>query len=516
MNAARRTRPRSFSLLALALFLPSLAHAGARVSSEFSLEVPDAFLDQAIAGSQGLLKGTQSFQVNDAVVPAGIAQVQVSRLSLNLGYSFSSPQRTQPSQREWALKSKTLQATVAVGRMLIQLRQLTEIGGIVLDNDLSIECRDVKLALPAEAGATIEALVRLQVSQNKLAFTLPAFHLQWPAGAWKVEELNCPKLGDIPAVVREKLLGFLLGSEQFEEPLKLAIQTRLAGLTDAANKGLMSSAELPGKEPARKVSYSVATAKDEPGRGIQLEGQLTVDYPKVARDQSSEHKLGAASPTSAQAQKPQLRLPFSALRALAKAEQAAGLLQFSLKSGEIDGFGDLMGSRTRQLLAWPDLLRFSKNTEFLARFRAIGVPVIAKERPGSRGEIKMDLEVPASAQLFAPIDRKWFPYVEMRTALKASASFRLQKNGIVKYTLDPKAQPVSYGFSREYVDRYHPYPKIAAKKIVGAVLESLPGKEYQLTIPALTLGQKKLSASQWSLSAGSGAERDLTIDLDIQ
>jgi|GEM_PF-6488671 len=487
--------------LLLCLALPLTSQARWEVKSEFQLHLTEPLFDKLIEDFWQSLQGTQNVPAGDVTFDAGNqTSVRINNINVSVNYAFPLPKRVSPTVREWELASSNIGARVTAAQMLVTQIQTQEIGGIIFENVVTVECRNIALVLPAGA-AMIKARVRAEVAQNQVQLTMPSYDAQWGETAWQVEALNCPTLANIKGTIKEQIVKYLSSFENLDQEVGVAIRTKFATWSKDASLLLLSQLELPTKSDYLRVYYEPKEAKENGGKGLLLSGTLRFDYPFVAQGQEfvQEFKLPAGTTVTNQAS-PQLLIPFATIRAMMMGEYFAGKLEYTTRSSDIPAFTDLMQSRFQQWIGWPDLLTYDKETTFLFQFLPLGPPSFENASAGAAGSINGDLNLPLSVRVFAPLSGKWSPYVEFRTLLAGNANMTLQQNGKVNFKITASEQPSTYAFSQKYVQQYDPNTRIAIDTIASATRDSLNADGMQLNLPTFTVGkQLQLVPQSWNL-----------------
>ena len=487
--------------LLLCLAIPLNAHSRWQVKSEFQLHLTEPLFDTVIADFWQSLQGAQRVPVGNVSFNAGAdTTVAINDINVNVDYSFPIPTRVSPDRREWELKSDRIAARITAGQLIARQVQVTEIGGIIFENVVTVECRNIALVLP-QGAASISARVRAEVASSQVQLSMPQYHAQWNETAWQVESLNCPQLANIQGLIKEQIVQFLSSFDNLEQEVGAAIKTQFANWSKDASMLLLSQAELPVKSDYVKVFYEPKEAKENAGKGLILSGNLRLDYPFVAPGQEymQEFKLPDGLQPANQSS-PQLLIPFATIRAMIMGEYFANQLEYTMKSTDIPAFQSLMQSRFKQFFAWPDLMTYDKETTFLFQMLPLGPPSFENEKSGGSGVISGDLTIPLSMRMFAPLKGKWTPYVEFRTQVMGSTSMKLQKDGKVLFKIAAADQPAAYAFAQKYVQEYNPNQKIAIDTMAGAVRDSLNSDGMNMSLPTLTVGkQLQLVPEAWNL-----------------
>jgi len=503
---------RTILALLICFALPLTSQARWQIRSEFQLHLSEPLFDKLIEDFWQSLQGAQTIPVGNLSFNAGNrTTVHVQGINVNVNYAFPIPQRVHPDQREWELKSSNVGARISADRLLATQVIVVEKDGIIFENVVTVECRNIALALPAGA-ASLSARVRAEVAQNQVQLTMPQYKADWGSTAWQVEALNCPSLANIQGQIRDEIVNFFSSANNLDREVRQGVSEKFAQWSKDASLLLLSSLELPAKNDYLRTYYEPKEAKENNGKGLVLTGSLRFEYPYVApgQDFEQEFKLPTGTTITSQAS-PQLLIPFATIRALMMGEYFAGKLEYTSRSNELASFQSLMQSRWKQFLGWPDLMTYDKETTFLFQFLPLGPPSFLNEKSGGAGSIAGNLTLPLGVRMFAPLNGKWTPYVEFRTLLSGNSNMTLLKDGKVNFKIEAAEQPATYVFAQKYLQKYDPNTRIAIETITSAARESLNGEGMQISLPTLKVGkQLQLVPQAWNLMGNQVLKLDFT------
>lgn len=496
-------------LLVLLTCLPFAAQGAWIVKSEFQLHLSESLFDEIIADFWKSLQGQQTVPIDDFVIsPAGIP-IRIKGISAEVNYSFPLPKRVDGGAREWELASDNLGGRLIVDHISATQTIVREENGIIIEVPLQADCYNVVLKLPA--GTTrVRARVKAEVADNQVKLSLPSYEAEWNANAWEVESLSCTGLEGLDQIVKEEALKALSSFQNFDTEVREALLSSFSQWSKDASLLLLSERELPSKKDYLKIYYEPRSAV-EVGSGLLLAGEMRFEYPYVAPGQEIIHSYELKATTGRRAQAmPQLLLPFATVRSLMMGEYFAGKLEHSLRSYEIPAFQDFMQSRFKQFFAWPELMRYPKNTTFAFQFLPMGPPSFENEKTGPDNTISGDMNMPLSVRMFAPISGQYTPMVEFRTMASGPTKLKLLKAGKIEIQLTAQPYPVYYGWAQKYVRNFNPNQNVAVDTIAKQVRESLNTEGFTMEIPSLTVGKElKLVPEKWNLE-GTNLRMDFT------
>jgi hypothetical protein len=492
------------SILAISLAFPILSRADWQVRSEFLLHLPETAFDSLIQDFWSSLNGTQNVAVGNFSANFDDTQITINGVNVAVNYSFPVPQRLNSGNtREWQLESNSIAATVTVDQLLITQHKTIYIGGIPVGSTVNVECDKVALSLPA-GNASVVALIQAGIVNNQVQLSMPSFQATWPSNAWQLTQMNCPNIANVGQTVETEILAYLSNFQNLNTYISSSLQDQFKSWSQKASILLLSQQNLPTGLNYLTASFEPATATDMNPNGLVLGGTVNFDYPYVANGQHIEQDFTLPTDTKITPQaNPQLLAPFAAIKAMFVGQYFAGQLSYSMQSKNIPGFSSFMGNFFEKLFAWPDLLRFPSDTNFVFQAVPIGPPSFLDDASGGENVITGNLTQPLALHMYAPMDGIYVPYVELATIVTGPTKLTLSSTGQVQFEIAASQEPVSYAFADSFVSQYYPNTYIATGAIASSAYTTLSTQGLQLTLPSVPVGASlKLSPSEWNLMSG--------------
>jgi hypothetical protein len=492
----------------------SSAQAAWVIRSDFQLQLSESLFDRIIEDFWQSLQGQQNLPIPDMVItPQGIP-IRISGIRAELNYSFPLPQRVDERTRQWLLESSNLGGRLYVNHISATQTIIRVIDGITIRIPIQADCHNVVLSLP-QGSTRVRAKVSAEVKDNQVKLAMPEYEAEWAAGAWTVESLQCSGIEGLDSIVREEALKALSSFQNFDAEVREAIAGNFAKWSEDASLLLLSNKQLPSGKDYVNIFYEPESAVEN-SAGLLLAGELRFEYPYVAPGQIIENVYSMKTRTlpntvNREEAVPQLLLPFAAVRALMMGEYFAGKLEYSLRSYEIPAFQEFMQSRWKQFWAFPELQRFPTNTTFAFQFLPMGPPSFENEAAANDNMIQGDLTLPLAVRMFAPINGKYRPMVEFKTLVSGPTKLKLLKDGKIDFRLKANENPVTYAWSKKYVQKYEPSERIAIETISEAVREGLNTDGMTLDFPALIVGKSLRLVPERMNLEGSNLRMDFNV-----
>lgn len=505
---------RAFSLLVLFVLGlgSSSARAEWRISSDFLVHFAPVTLQQMLESfAARFASQPQETVLGDVSLSVADTQVQVQGLRVRWSSALDAKPGAAPYV--WKLASRRLHALTTVDRLVIRQHQTRVIEGINVGLDVTVECRNLELELPPASGAQLTAAAEALVSDGRIQFRLSGLRSRWPANAWRVRALDCPRLADIQGQVQGEIARNLAGLSSADPLLAAFLQDRIDKFVARANDYLLAPREVPTKDQHLKISQDARGIAVDGLGGISLVGQLHFTYPALQGKAPVQLTLAPDERKTNPAQS-QVLVPFALVRALLAGEFESGQAKQTVLTDKVPAFAKLMRSRLLQLFVWPDLWGYDRDTVFKVVISPFAAPDCAREKAAGAGTVACDFHVPMRAQFFAPGDATdWEPYVEFRADLSGSADFRLDPRRGVLARFRTHVSPIRYAFSPGYLEKYDPPTYIGVKRFTDAANQELGVQSLKIEFPSLPFSEEnRLAPQRWSLLPGTHA---LAIDLAL-
>ncbi|NUM88174.1 MAG: hypothetical protein HUU37_03130 [Bdellovibrionales bacterium] len=471
------------------------------VGTEFVLRLSEGLFDRVVEDFWKRLQEKQIVDIGSFTISPADIPIQISGVRAELQYSFEKPARTDPGQRAWSLETRDFGATITVASMSASQTIIREIDGVLVRIRIEAECRNMVLRLP-RGSASVRADVTAGVEQGHIRLQMPRFEADWRQGAWTLESVSCSGTQGLEQFVATETLRALGSFQNFDREVRGALEKKFADWSRDMSAILLSESTLPGSTEELRVRYIPREVVETAG-GVALRGRMEFQYPYVSRWQDIRQEFELPRGASLTENGSGLLLPMKAIKALMMGQYFAGKLTYGLRSYEIPAFHALMQSRWQQFFAWPDLMRFPKNTTFLFQFLPMGPPSFENEAATADGVIAGDLMVPIAAWMFAPDAGLYVPYVEFLANLTGRAELAVAPGGKAVFRLATSGVDLRHRWSRKYVEKHAPQEGIAVGKMGEALKDSLNTEGWELPVPSLPLGPTmKLVPEKWNLRDG--------------
>jgi hypothetical protein len=174
-----------------------------------------------------------------------------------------------------------------------------------------------------------------------------------------------------------------------------------------------------------------------------------------------------------------LVLPDEALTAFAEIYLSPQMWMLSLPSTQIPAFQDLMKSRFKQFFVWPDLMNFSKKTEFLVQTESKIAPRFQWNDDGSLG-----LQSEFISRMYYPEQGQFLPYNNFSVQLQGRMNLQIENGKAVVTTLDPNIK-VGAEWDQAYCQKESRCGRISKSILTKAATSFLTDRKIEFPLPKL-------------------------------
>jgi hypothetical protein len=466
----------------------SPADAVGTVSSPFQLTVNQAAMN-AILLQSAIMKpfqGENTLAIPDFALDTPFA-VSISGISLDVKYAFNEP-TLNPATQAWDFTTQQISAEMTVQNITASETVIVTVGGTQMTVHLNGTCSQVHLTLPAGASQA-SGTIQLNLDGDKPHLKLTSFNPTWTPGTWQVASMNCQGPSGFGDLVAQTVTDRLRQINPYVQLIQQAVETQLDGLV---MDPIVVSMDL---GPTTSVNLRAKTFTKEAGHpgnnAIVVNGQADFLFKNVAPNLGCGAQIDKFHNSPSQnAAGNELVLPFEAIQALAACAQLDGVLQYHFDSSNVSAFTALEKCWLKDLLVWPDLIRFSGDSIFQFNVRSLGTPTLANPWKAGPHRIALDTWLPLELQILAPVNGQSIPYVRFDTDFTGPATMTVA-GGIATVMIDPSSKiNIDDTWDPDYVAAYHPDQRIWMTKIDTAAQDFLSKTGLSFTLPSFNIADK--------------------------
>lgn len=475
----------TLTLIFLGLLTTLSAHSSWELRTDFRAAVSTDTLDRTVQENYKAISGQEVFQVPDFQIQSNGIPVAVSGIFGRVQYTVNTPVRS-GSSLVWDTTSENVKVELAIQRISAFTIIRREFNGGVIDIRVEGSCDNVRLSIPAQAGARIFARVKAMLNEGNLRLATESTNVQWPENAWQVDRLECTGIEGFGATVRaEALKNLAKPQKDVQAGLYTAIQKRLDGW--AANAMNIAVAPRLIFENRSDVVMQTHPEKivEQTGGNVLMNGLFRVIMPNIGGDTNEVVKHGFAQGPSGAFQGSETQVPAASVKSFLMAAFFAKVMKAQFSSFDFKPFYAMMQDRTAQAYAFPDLQRFSKEAHFIFQTAVHTAPIMKNLRAsGEPGVLTAEVTIPATIQMLAPrVElQKHVPYVQFEGNIRGTALFKVV-DGKLAIRVQGAKVTMAAAWNKSYVEKYKPKTTIKSDLIASKLAESLNKETFSVNLP---------------------------------
>lgn len=387
--------------------------------------------------------------------------------------------RIETDAKGLVLEAKLLESEVVIDSITIHTTTTIVVGGVTANIRIDADCSATSITWPGlELGVFARGQFR---AQNGLSVEIS--ELLVPPPEMKPEiKTSCTGPAGIESELRGQVwvgLASRWSEPDFQKSMRTEVQNSLnEKIALLTGKGMVL---VPGGDPE---SLRMTLVQERWVSGVSVNhmiGHVRVEGTAVMMPQG----LWRDDLLPKQVAQIQLTAPIKGLEAIMDAMLAPGFWSFQSDAQKVSGFRDLMSSRFKQLIAFPDLMRYDKWAPFWFSTGMTAAPKLACDNASGGKAVALDL--PIGTWLTIKSDELRYvtgfkPLVHFDMPTKAILSLPRAASG-VRSSLRVDDVGFTSRFEPGYVDREDPNTSIADETIQSSVedeakstvLQDLPG-----------------------------------------
>lgn len=457
------------------LILSSHAFAKSQIISEFELNLPRQFQEVLINKNWETLMNREfqgNWQISDQNVETEGVPVHIKNISLAVK-SFLEKPSIGNSENTLLLSAKGLRAELKLGEVSIDHMVERSLGGIIGRFRVQALCQNVVLQLSPGAGHFALSL-EPQFNISSARLNVQDVQLSWSAGSWVTSNLQCQGAEGFNELIKKEIERVANDSESLVRPNLQNIKAKIQESFQDLSYDYTSEKELSVSRPDIRIFMRDLTYENLGPQGARIKGYFHINFLLSKSEEVKHLKLDQSSlVTLAEAQ---LRLPKEFIAEFAAQAYAADTWAHRVASTKISGFNSLMRSRFSQFFVWPELMRFSKSTQFLFDVSS------RKEIAIQGGGLKYRLESVLSTRMWAPRNGSYIPFMNFTTPLKMNLAMSVNQ-GKLSVQFNQVNLSLSSKWDAEYLSRYSPSTRFSNSTIRDRLASSLEGMKTDIVLP---------------------------------
>lgn len=477
-----------------AIICGKTSYASTIINSEFEVQLSKEF-QRSIIEKKWLTLQSQSLthKINllDQVVDSGEGvKIHLMGVSLTLNTYLQKPELSQKNE-ELTLISKNLQAGIVIDKIMVDQNVTQTMGGITGVFKVQAECHNIKMNLPTSAGQfslKLKPLVYIpdKVNQKNLMATIGIdvedISLSWTPSSWIVDRFECSGSGGFEQVIQQHIQSISGNSEAFLSFHKNEILNFLQKYFINTQESLSLTKKWLASRPDILFSLDVDHYTED-GSNIFGKGHLILEFTKSKINEVKNLKLDnslASNMNQHNGKEAIIKLPESFIRDVLSSAYESETWSQRISSKNISAFSSLMNSRIMQFFVWPELMSFSKSSQFYFDFHSIQNPQIMGS--GLRYQFKMVL----LGDMWAPRTDNYVHFIQFLAPTNGTMNLSVS-DGQAVIGLNVNDLKLSSKWDSNYRKKYDPSTYINISAIKNSLKNELSNQKIRFLLPEIPL-----------------------------
>ncbi|MCB0384078.1 MAG: hypothetical protein KDD43_01700 [Bdellovibrionales bacterium] len=453
--------------------------AQVEVHSDFSFQLGHQEYEQILTSGLGEINESWEIPIPDFVIsqpfPTSVSQIKaivrshvhgVSHHGAEVGLTLEIPEMTFSIGK--VETSQIIERVINGVRVRVHLQGACEgISARLIDDKVQAELRLSRSVQPSRLNWNLEDLF---VTNQNWRFDL------------SIEKCQAPQGYD--EVLKEEIYRYLGQTNLWQGTIETLIQEKVDQWSLQVSNQLMMAAPINLGFQNFKMIMAPQVLDENPRGDLVIRGKIFGYFPhsqakakrlNVEFDQGDGGLDGTEGTVIA--------IPPNFISALLEAFSANGELYQSVKFQEVEGLRDLMRSRWYQFFLWPDLLNFSKKTNFVLQFYGRRTPRVSN-LTSVDGTLMGTFYWPVAANMYLPWKGNYAPYMNFQTEFRAMPKMKVMKDGI-HVSFPHPSMTLDYQWDAKYMTQFSPWTYFAYKSIGSRIKDAIEEVDWLLPLPEI-------------------------------
>lgn len=371
-----------------------------------------------------------------------------------------------------------------VGRFEIHDVIVRRVSGINLTIYLDGACRDMSVQIPS-AGWKVKGSLKWEVTPQGIQASWLNFQFSMNSSA--VSSVNmgqCEGPQAIQQELRSTIESMTRDQAWMQDVLKTGILDWIGGSLKSLQSELLQTRSVKLKEDL--ILSWIPDGIEGLGHGmLRLPGKFAVVKEGGEKNSQVIERSYEVSSLSG-VKESGFILPVDAVQQVLQFAYRNGELIYRINSSDVDSFSSLMQSRLLQFFIWPDLMSFSKKTQFYFDISSRKAPRLSNGIMAQDGVVQYDIQAPLLVNQWAPFGGQYVPYVDFVSPLRGTLSAQIAEGKFV-LNIQPQSLKVSSLFRSEFSILRRVNTWIATSLLGSSVADYLRGQFFKFDIPEWTI-----------------------------
>jgi hypothetical protein len=450
-----------------------------KIVSEFAFVMSNQDINELPSSAYANWQGSLTRNLGNKQIQSPY-KTEISNLDLHLDYEV---QTQTPLKRDGVypffsyLKNTHLNIKSITTRDKIQQRK----GNLTVNVEIKGQCRNITAKFN-QPYLPVKGFVELRTENGRATLKLTQFDFSYNSALWKLDFNTCVGPQGYGEVLKSNILKYLEDKNQIATLIKSGIEEQLSQASTTINNKIFKVQKYKLNESISLDIYPSRLNYNSKGEMV-LMGSLMIYFMNAKTSGQTFVKLNDYNIETSGSSN--LILPSELVQKVISAAYRNGLIAGTVRPLEVDGLQDLLRSRFQQFFVWPDLMNFSKNTNFIFDIFSKSTPII-KNLSSEDGTLLGEANSEMVNQVLYPKEQKHFPYVKFSSNAQSHWSAEILKEDILIRILQISLDS-SYEFNKTYLQSHNANEYINLFTLEDQLRDQILKQEFRFSIGGMDL-----------------------------
>ncbi len=377
--------------------------------------------------------------------------------------------------------SNNLRAEISIQELSINQYLVKNFGGNIIRVLIQAKCTPIKISIP-QFSVRVESMFQEVLSSYRPE--LSQLEILIPQNSWSMNRFECSGIGGLGSEIANTVTQALNNPQTLQKILLGWLKVQIQNQWSATWNSLLAS-----NENIQLQSMGLPSDK-----GVMIYGSIGLKNSKIIA-------LNSINESTLSSTHPQFIISSEGFSALLE-DRFTTLAPQKYNLQNVQGFADLMKSKLKQFLVWPDLQRFPSYTPFLLSY----IPPQSRFIMRASGLQKWLVKFNTNGVLQTLISQAPIDYMNWGLGLTTEMSCEV-KGSVLKLKTGKTQLEVAWVYGPLYQMIYRPNQRIALSLLKGVMESSFSNQVVTQNLPIL-----KYESREWKLQNWSQNNQLITMD----
>ncbi len=405
----------------------------------------------------------------------------ISPIKLSLNYQVQTKSALNKDGR-YPFFAYILQPKIEIDNIHTEDVITERIGNLIVNVNVRGYCQNL-VAQYRQAYIPVKGYIQLKTVNGQAELMLESFDFSYNSSFWGLNFSSCSGPKGYDEVLKNHIRRFLDDKIRIANLLEKGLKNQVSSTTVAINEQILRNQKYDISKDLMLELHPHSLQSSE-NQSVYVYGWLALTF--------KNHKSGGETYVTFKnldldkSGDTRLILPSGLSQVLMMASHNNDWLKHTVESNSIEGLSELTKSRFKQFFAWPDLMNFSKKTNFIFDIYSSAKPNLQIMGVTQNYQLLYSLESSVVSHMFYPENNKWTPYVNFYSNLNSSVIVEVTNVGLRVSFSDLKAKS-SYNFDSSYVYQRSPNEYIDVRTLEKHLISEVQSQKLDFNLGPINL-----------------------------